>query len=59
MDFTEILLIENVTTVTVTKRRLLDPTHEASGNGGLLGPSPLCNGFYEESPAKTRALHYR
>ncbi|GJM96957.1 hypothetical protein PR202_ga13841 [Eleusine coracana subsp. coracana] len=40
-------------------KRLLDPTQEASGNGRLPGPSPLCNGFYEESPAKTGTLHNR
>ncbi|XP_062212728.1 DDT domain-containing protein DDR4-like isoform X2 [Phragmites australis] len=36
-----------------TTKRVLDPTQEASSYGRLPGPSPLCNGFYGESPAKS------
>ncbi|TVU44538.1 hypothetical protein EJB05_03983 [Eragrostis curvula] len=35
-------------------KRVLDPTQETSGNGRLPGPSPLCNGFYEESSMNRR-----
>lgn len=53
------LLIENVTTDIAANRRLLDSTQEASGNGRLPGPSPLCNGFYEESPGNGGTHHHR
>uniref|UniRef100_A0A0A9CRZ5 Uncharacterized protein n=1 Tax=Arundo donax TaxID=35708 RepID=A0A0A9CRZ5_ARUDO len=43
--------------VTATNRRVLDPTREASSYGRLSGPSPLCNGFYGESPAKLYRQH--
>uniref|UniRef100_A0A453M4E3 Uncharacterized protein n=1 Tax=Aegilops tauschii subsp. strangulata TaxID=200361 RepID=A0A453M4E3_AEGTS len=42
-----------VQVVATTNRGVLVPTREASSNGTLAGPSPVCNGRRGESPLKS------
>ncbi|KAM0850308.1 hypothetical protein ACQ4PT_053161 [Festuca glaucescens] len=43
----------SVQDVTIINRRVVDPTREASNNGTVSGPLPVCNGFSGESPLKS------
>jgi hypothetical protein len=43
----------SVQDVTTINRRVVNPTREASNNGTLSGPSPVCTGLSGESPPKS------
>uniref|UniRef100_A0A0D9W0A2 DDT domain-containing protein n=1 Tax=Leersia perrieri TaxID=77586 RepID=A0A0D9W0A2_9ORYZ len=45
---------ENSSDIAATNRRV-HPKREASTNGRLAGPSPLCNGFYGEYPLRSHS----